>query len=158
MKRLSLAVGASILVSVVACGGSATTAKPAAAPAPVASAPPPAPAPAPGHALRRSAVKAAVRAGLPIYLQKIEFDDQGVKKDGKFVGFRVAALKDPAFWSGVDLRPGDVITRVNGMPIERPEQALEAFHALEVASELRVTYERDGASHELSYMIVEDSK
>jgi type II secretory pathway component PulC len=91
-----------------------------------------------------------------MYLQKVEFDDQPVKKDGRFHGFRIAALHDPAFWSGIDLHPGDVLTKVNGMPIEHPEEALEAFHSLEAASELRITYERDGAARELAYPIVED--
>ena len=89
-------------------------------------------------------------------MQKVALDDQPVMKEGSFYGFRIARLHDPGFWNGVDLRPGDVVMRVNGMPIEHPEEALEAFHSLEVASELRVAYERDGAARELAYPIVED--
>jgi type II secretory pathway component PulC len=59
---------------------------------------------------------------------------------------------DP-IWIGVDLAPSDVVTAVNGRPIERPEQALTAFQSLAVATELRVTYERDGARRELVYPI-----
>jgi type II secretory pathway component PulC len=62
----------------------------------------------------------------------------------------------PAAWSGVDLRPGDVVTSVNGFPIEHPEQAQTVFDSLDVASELRVAYERDGQPRELAYAIVED--
>jgi type II secretory pathway component PulC len=54
----------------------------------------------------------------------------------------------------VDLKPGDVVSGVNGFPIEHPEQAQTAFESLEVASELRVAYERDGQARELSYPIV----
>jgi type II secretion system protein C len=72
---------------------------------------------------------------------------------GKFHGFRIAALHDSAFWKGVDLRPGDVVTSVNGFPIEHPEQAERAFESLDVASELRVAYERDGQARELVYLI-----
>ena len=86
----------------------------------------------------------------------MSLDDQPVRRDGRFRGFRVVALADPGFWSGVDLRPGDVVTSVNGMPIEHPEEALEAFHALGIASELRVAYDRDGQPREIRYSILED--
>ena len=61
-----------------------------------------------------------------------------------------------SFWQGVDLKPGDVVFGVNGFPIERPEQAQTAFESLEVSSELRVDYERDGQPRELVYAIVDD--
>jgi type II secretory pathway component PulC len=75
---------------------------------------------------------------------------------GKFHGFRIANLRDPDFWGGVDLKPGDVVTTVNGFPIERPEQAQTAFESLQVASELKVAYDRDGKPRELVYAIVDD--
>jgi C-terminal processing protease CtpA/Prc len=117
----------------------------------------PSPTALPDHALRRAAVMATLNGGLGLFLQKVMLDDQPVMKSGRFYGFRVTALQDPPFWSGVDLRPGDVITRVNGMPIEHPEEALEAFRSLGVASELRVAYERDGQARELRYSIVDDA-
>jgi S1-C subfamily serine protease len=111
---------------------------------------------APGHRLARSAVHGVVAQGLGAFLQHVELDDQPVMTSGKFHGFRIAHLYDDAFWSGVDLKPGDVVTAVNGFPIERPEQAQTAFDSLEVASELRVAYERDGQPRELVYAIVDD--
>lgn len=111
---------------------------------------------APEHVLPRSAVHAAIAQGLGAFLQRVELDDKPVFVGGKFRGFRIAALRDPAFWKGVDLKPGDVVTRVNGLPIERPEQALRAFESLDASSELRVSYERGGEPHELSYPIVDD--
>jgi len=138
---------------VVGCGGSSSVSnvapKQAAAVAP-------GPQVAPDHRLRRSAVHDAVVQGLGVFLQRVELDDQPVMVGGKFHGFRIANLRDPGFWSGVELRPGDVVTRVNGFPIERPEQAQTAFDSLDVASELRVAYERDGQEHELVYAIVDD--
>ncbi len=113
-------------------------------------------APTADHALKRSQVHGAVAQGLGVFLQRVELSDQPVRVDGKFHGFRIAALRDAKFWSGVDLKPGDVVTTVNGFPIERPEQAQTAFDSLEVASELRITYERDGKPREIVYPIVED--
>ena len=96
-----------------------------------------------------------VSQGLGSFLQHVEISDQPVLAAGKFHGFKIAALRD-AFWQGVDLKPGDVVTSVNGFPIEHPEQAQTAFESLEVSSELRVAYERDGQPRELVYAIVDD--
>jgi type II secretion system protein C len=111
---------------------------------------------APEHAVARSAVHAVVSEGLGMFLRRIDLDDQPVFVGGKFHGFRIAGLRDPKFWSGIDLKPGDVVTSVNGFPIERPEQAQTAFESLEVASELRVAVEREGQPRELIYPIVDD--
>jgi type II secretory pathway component PulC len=106
--------------------------------------------------LRRQAVLDVVSQGLGVFLRHVDLDDQPVRVDGKFHGFRIVALRDPQFWSGVDLKPGDVVTSVNGFPIERPEQAQTAFESLSVAGELHVAYERDGRPHELVYAIVDE--
>ena len=157
-RTLAAALSALALCSsVAACGGSSASTKTAKAPEVTTVAPAEESAPAAdNHALRRSVVRSVVKGGLGLFLQRVTLDDQPVMKDGRFHGFRIAALPDAGFWRGVDLRPGDVIVRVNGMPIEHPEEALEAFHSLEVASELRVAYERGGEARELSYRIIDD--
>ena len=144
---LALALGA--------CGGAASSSPPLVAAAGPRSARP-APAPLDDHHLARSVVHDVVSQGLGSFLQHVEVADQPVLAGGKFHGFRIAALRDTPFWEGVDLKPGDVVTRVNGFPIERPEQAQTAFESLDVSSELRVDYERDGQPRELVYAIVED--
>jgi type II secretory pathway component PulC len=145
-------------LAAVACGGSVRAAPVVQAPS--ATAAPPVAAPsavvAPDHTVARSAVHAVVTEGLGMFLRRIDLDDQPVLVAGKFHGFRVAGLRDPQFWSGVDLKPGDVVTSVNGFPIERPDQAETAFESLEVASELRVAVEREGQPRELVYPIVDD--
>jgi len=145
-----------VALALVGCGSASMPPAPAPAPA-AAVAHPAAPPPAPlgDHALARSAVHDAVTQGLGAFLQRLELDDLPVFAAGKFHGFRIAALRGDAFWNGVDLKPGDVVTRVNGFPIEHPEQAETAFESLEVSSELRVDYERDGHARELVYAIVD---
>jgi type II secretory pathway component PulC len=110
---------------------------------------------APTDAIRRSAIRDVLAAGPGAFLQKVSVDDHPVLAGGKFHGFRIAALQADSF-GGVDLKPGDVVTRIEGMPIEHPEEAIEAFNALRVASELRVDYERDGVARMLRYRIVDD--
>jgi S1-C subfamily serine protease len=140
-------------VALGACGGAAPSSgamRAAARPAPQVGPPSLA-----SHTLPRSVVHDVVSQGLGLFLQRIEVADQPVLAAGKFHGFRVAALHGTPFWQGVDLKPGDVVTSVNGFPIEHPEQAQTAFDSLEVSSELRVAYERDGHPRELVYAIVD---
>ncbi len=108
----------------------------------------------PAGTIARAKVDDAIKAGPGMFLQHVVLADDPVMVDGQFHGFRIKELRGD-MWKGVDLRPGDVVTRVNGFAIERPEQAVEAFHSLSVASELRVAYDRDGAPHELRYAIVD---
>jgi S1-C subfamily serine protease len=138
---------AALLTAVSACASEAPP--PAASPATksAASAPRPASAP-PGH-LSRSDVDNALAAGPPWILRRVAIEE--VLKDGKFVGWRVVAM--PAAWTGIDLKPGDVVTRVNGMTIERPEELYTAWTSLVVASDLKIAYERDGAPRELVFHI-----
>jgi general secretion pathway protein C len=145
-------------VALAACGGASASVK-VASPAPKTAAVAPAPSPAdapPDHSLRRSVVVSVVNQGLGSFLQAVVLDDQPVMKGGRFYGFKIASL-DPGFFKGVDLQPGDVVEKVNGMSIEHPEEALEAFRALQVAEDLRVQYQRDGKERELSYAIVDDA-
>ena len=109
----------------------------------------------PANAIARSAVDAVLSAGPGAFLQSVSIDEHPVFLGGKFHGFRIAALQGDA-WKGVDLRPGDVVTHVNGFSVEHPEEAAEAFYSLRVASELRVEYERDGEPRELRFGIVDD--
>ena len=140
-----------LAVVLAACGGGGgARPEPTRAPQPSASAdvrPPP----RPGRLWRRD-VMSTLSRGLGDFLTRIELEP--VLSGGKFRGWRVVNLRpgDP-MWQGVDLAPGDVITMVNGRPIERPEQALAAFQSLAVAKELRVAYERNGAPRELVYPI-----
>jgi type II secretory pathway component PulC len=154
-----VAILLSVTFLVAACGGS--TEEPAHhAPRPTASVSVSAPRDAvvvppvaQAHSLRRSDVEGVIGQGLGVFLQRIEVDAV-LASTGAFRGFRVAALHDEPFWRGVDLKPGDIVTSVNGFPIEHPEQAQVAFDSLHVSSELRVAYERDGAPRELVYSIV----
>jgi hypothetical protein len=78
-------------------------------------------------------------------------------RGGKFFGFRILKFKgDPGFWTGVDLAPGDVVTRVNGFSVGTPDEAHDALQSLDVSSELKVEFEREGKLRELRYSIVDD--
>ena len=77
-------------------------------------------------------------------------------QSGRFVGWRITRLypEDPRF-SDIPLKPGDVVTRVNAQPIERPEQAFHVWDGLRVASELVVDYQHGGDARQMRYAIVD---
>jgi S1-C subfamily serine protease len=137
-----------------ACGGSSEPA-PARAPSPE-PAPSVAAEPAPPkrvESLERREVIATVDAGLGRFLQRVEVEPELI--EGQFKGFRIVDLYPRDWWAGVDLVPGDVVTQVNGMPIERDTQAYAAFETLRSAKELRVSLIRDGQPRELVLPILE---
>jgi type II secretory pathway component PulC len=105
----------------------------------------------PRATLYRDEVDQVVKDGLGAFLQRVAVGPS--LREGRFFGFRVLALSPPEFWSSVDLKPGDVVMSVNGMPIERPIQAHEAFSSLTTADRLVVTLVRQGQTRELSYQI-----
>jgi general secretion pathway protein C len=109
-------------------------------------------APPPGSLFRKD-VSETVDEGLGYFLQRVSVDPSIV--DGKFQGFRIVELRPAEFWKGVDLKPGDVVMQVNGMPIERDIDAYQAFESLRAAPELRVTFTRSGSSRQLVYAIVD---
>jgi general secretion pathway protein C len=105
--------------------------------------------------IRRAELDPILEAGLGRFLQGVE--SEPYVREGDFVGFRVLALwpDDPRF-RNAGIEPGDVVTSVNGHPIERPAQALKAWQSLRVASELMVEILRDGERRTLRFAIVDD--
>jgi hypothetical protein len=134
----------------LACGGSAPP------PAPIP--PPPAPAPlvapkTPAGTLRRADVNAVIDAGFARFLQTLDVEPS--LDAGRFRGWTIVELRSEELFGGVDLRAGDVVTSVNGLPIERETEAWSAFESLRGAEQLTVAYARGGTSRTLSYRIVQ---
>jgi hypothetical protein len=140
------------------CGGASqpAAAPPPAepAPAPVAEAEPP-PQPIEGDGtIARAALEPILDAGLGRFLQGVETEP--VLEGGRFVGFRLISLyPSDERMADVGLETGDVIQRINGQPIERPEQALSVWNGLRVASELFIEYQRGEEQRELRFEIVD---
>jgi len=106
----------------------------------------------PQGVLWRHEVDATVEAGLGTFLQRVAVEPDFNLK-GEFRGFRIVALGPRHYWEGVDIAPGDVITEVNGMPIERETEAFAAFESLRESETLRVRFLRNGQSKTLEYQI-----
>jgi S1-C subfamily serine protease len=135
----------------------------AASPSPAAE-PPPSPAPEPASCtafvkpgvLKRSAVVRVVEAGIGRWLAGGAEVERKIAKS-HFQGWEIRRLYsgDPCY-AAVDLRPLDVVIRVNGKAIEKPEQAFEVLSSLRAASELVVDFLRDGQPQKLTLQIADE--
>lgn len=106
--------------------------------------------------LTRSLVRQAVQAGIGSFLSGVELSP--VLQAGRFVGFRLERARGLARWnaSGLAVRRGDVVTRVNGSPIERPEQAQAVFARLVDADAIVLDVVRDSGPMTLRVPITAD--
>lgn len=106
----------------------------------------------PVTSLKRADVKETIARGLGAFLQNVTVDDWPVMQEGKFHGFKIQTINPE--WA-VDLKPGDVVTRVNGIVPEHPEEADAALQSLEKSGTLKVDFERDGKAKTLELPIVD---
>lgn len=63
---------------------------------------------------------------------------------GKLTGVRLSAGADVALINQIGLRPGDVVTSVNGTPVDSFERGQEIMSNLKNSNSVRVTVLRDG--------------
>ena len=69
---------------------------------------------------------------------------QPVFADGKQLGYRVYPGRNRAQFTKLGLKPGDLVTQINGAPLDDPARGLEIFKVLEEGGQVSVTVERDG--------------
>jgi general secretion pathway protein C len=69
---------------------------------------------------------------------------QPVFKDGKQQGYRVYPGRQRQQFAQLGLRPGDLITQINGMALDDPARGMEIFRGLADASSVTVTVDRNG--------------
>lgn len=108
--------------------------------------------PMPVTELARADVISVIDAGLGRFLQDIEV--KAVLSEGRFIGFRIVRIRNVERFRGVGLIQGDVITLVNGRPIEHEGQAFEVFQSLRTAPHLEIDYLRGSEKMRLSLPIV----
>jgi type II secretory pathway component PulC len=138
-------IATSVVLAFLFAGCSAAPAKPVAAPEPKKAQAPAAPAVANGHVARGS-VDRVLRQGPPWLLRRV-LREEVVRDDGQLTGWRITAL--PEDWTAIDLKPGDVVTKVNGIAIVTPDDAWNAWKKTASAKEIRVDLQRAGAAREL---------
>jgi general secretion pathway protein C len=74
-------------------------------------------------------------------------------EDGRPSGISITGIKPNTVFRKMRLRNGDIITGVNGAPIETVEDAMKVFGDVKSASELQVEIKRRGQKRVLNYKI-----
>ena len=75
---------------------------------------------------------------------------QPVFRDGQQQGYRVYPGRERQSFAQLGLRPGDMITQINGMPLDDPARGMEIFRSLGEATQVSVTVERNGQTQVLT--------
>jgi len=74
-------------------------------------------------------------------------------ENGAAAGISVTGIKPNALFRRMRLRNGDIITGVNGRPIESVEDAIAIFEDFNSAAELKIDIKRRGQNQTLDYRI-----
>ena len=113
----------------------------------------PLPSTAPGS-IARSELAKVLDASPGYFLQHVQTEPRFTH--GRFHGWRLVSFfpGDNRF-AGVDIQAGDVVTRINGKPIEQPDQFMVVWTELRAARELVVDVERSGAARTLRWTIAD---
>jgi len=70
--------------------------------------------------------------------------------NGRIAGVRVSAADDAALMARLGLRPSDIVTAVNGVPVDSVARGQQILESLGSATDVRVTVTRDGAPVEIT--------
>lgn len=70
--------------------------------------------------------------------------------DGKLKGYRIYPGPNREQFGALGLRPGDLVTEINGVTLNNPAQGMEVFRTLGDTTQITVTVERDGQPTVLS--------
>jgi type II secretory pathway component PulC len=127
------------------------------APAESTSQPPTAAAPAarpatPAGTISRNELLGLLDKSPGAFLQHVEVSPRF--SGGRFAGWRIGALfpGDDRF-AHCEVQAGDVVLRVNGRSVEKPEQLMEVWQLLRSAPALEIDLERNGEPRSLRWPI-----
>lgn len=74
--------------------------------------------------------------------------------DGEQHGYRLTAVRPDSITAHLGLRDGDVVTHVGGIPLTSMDRAIEAWQAVQHASEVTVQLIRDGRAERIVIELV----
>ncbi len=74
---------------------------------------------------------------------------------GKLRGFRIYPGKNRSAFNNLGLRPGDLVTAINGTALDDPQHGQEIMNTVETADRATVTIERSGQVQDLTLNIAQ---
>jgi len=70
--------------------------------------------------------------------------------NGQLKGYRVFPGRNRQQFIALGLRPGDLVTEINGVALNNPAQGMEIFRTLSESSQVTVTVERNGQNQSIT--------
>jgi type II secretory pathway component PulC len=100
----------------------------------------------------RSDVQAFMQKGPSYALTMVDVAPE--RSDGEFQGFKVTTMT-PGAASAVSgqLQTGDVITHINGVRMQKPDDYLNAWKLLSEVTKIRIDFVRDGSAEHAVWLI-----
>src|SRR3974390_68494 len=74
---------------------------------------------------------------------------------GKLRGFRAYPGRNRQIFSKLGLRAGDLVTAINGTPLDDPQRSQDVFNTIQNSDHVNVTIERGGQKQDLSLNIAQ---
>jgi hypothetical protein len=94
-----------------------------------------------------------LRRGASYFIRQVTVTP--IQENEEFVGFRLDTLfEDHVLFAEGEIRKGDIVQRVNGLPIGRPEQFMKVWDALKGRRALTVHIIRSGRPLIVNWVIV----
>ena len=86
----------------------------------------------------------------PLALAK-RFQAIPVQENGRNIGFRLKALRGESLLNKLNFDQNDVFTKINGISLDKPFQALDALKSLTTAESVSVTILRNGSEQTMNF-------
>jgi hypothetical protein len=74
---------------------------------------------------------------------------------GKLRGFRAYPGRNRAIFNKLGLKPGDLVTAINGQALDDPQRSQEVFNTIQTSDHVTVTLERGGQKQDLTLNIAQ---
>jgi general secretion pathway protein C len=84
-----------------------------------------------------------------------EYSVTPVTENGLLQGFRLKALKNPKIMQELGIGPDDVITAVNGIPLNSPGRIMILYDKLKKQREFEITLDNDGSTRTVAVDLTE---
>jgi general secretion pathway protein C len=74
---------------------------------------------------------------------------------GKLRGFRAYPGRNRQIFNRLGLKPGDLVTAINGTPLDDPQHSQDVFNTIQTSDHVTVTIERGGQKQDISLNIAQ---
>lgn len=81
-----------------------------------------------------------------------------VMENGKFAGYRVYPAGNPRLFEQMGLKPGDIVTAVNGISLDNPADSMRILGKLKTSDQVSVTFTRNGQQQTEVLQMQDDSQ